>query len=58
MKITKSDTADEEVSEIIEKCKKADILMSEMMQKSQKSDTTDERVTCIIDTFEKGLPTI
>ena len=54
----KSDTIDEEVSEIIEKCEKTDISMSEMVRRSQKSDTTDERVPCIIDIFEKGLPNI
>ena len=55
-KSQKSDTIGEGMSEIIEKCKKSDILISEMVRKSQKSDTADERVPCIIDIFEKGLP--
>ena len=48
-----SDTADEEVSEIIEKREKSDIKISEIVRRSQKSDTIDEEVSEIIEKGEK-----
>jgi len=52
-KSQKCDTADEGVSEIIEKRKKSDTKLSEIVRKSQKSDTIDEVISEIIEKSEK-----
>ena len=44
-KSQKCDTADEGVSEIIEKREKSDIKISEIVRKARKSDTIDEEST-------------